>query len=188
MSALSHSFLCSRRGAPPRAARARCTISLGRSRHSRCSGSTPSPSFIVVEPVPATSSLAIRAPPRRRASEEPRPCSPRHPPLLARWSRRSAMATSRSSVSHSSERTSPPWLSSRTAATHRTEPELLIRAGQGPELVVSKPSELLPGRSPPQRRPSPRRSTDGLPCEVQHRHVDCRRHCFQVLYLSIVQI
>jgi hypothetical protein len=146
---------------PVHAARAHRAIYLGRSRRPRYSGSMPSPSFIAVEPVPATSSLAIRAPPWHRASEEPHPCSARRPSLLARQSRRSAMATSSSSVSHSSERTSPPWLSSRTVVTCRTEPELLIRANQEPKLivpfVVPKPSELLLGRNPPQRRPSPRR-------------------------------
>jgi hypothetical protein len=39
--------------------------SLGRSRRPHCSRSTPSPSFVAVDPASATSSLAIRAPPRR---------------------------------------------------------------------------------------------------------------------------
>jgi hypothetical protein len=78
---------------PMRAARARHTISLGRSRRPRYSGSTPSPSIVAVEPVPATLSLAIRAPPRCHTSEEPLPCLPHHPLLLARRSHRSAMAT-----------------------------------------------------------------------------------------------
>jgi hypothetical protein len=93
----------------------------------------------------------------------PRPCSPCHPQLLARRSRHSALATSSSSVSHSSERASLPWLSTRIAATRRTEPELLVHAGQDPELVVPKPPELLPGRSPPQRHPSPSPSQQRAP-------------------------
>jgi hypothetical protein len=88
--------------------------------------------------------------PRSHASEVPRPCSPCRPQLLARRSRHSAMATS-----SSSERASPPWLSSRAAATRRIEPELLIRVGQDPE--------LLPGRSPPQRHPSPSPSQQRAP-------------------------
>jgi hypothetical protein len=146
---------------PVHAACSQRAIYLGQSRRPRCSGSMPSPSFIAVEPVLATSSLAIRAPPWHCASEEPHPCSARHPSLLARRSRRSTMATSSSSVSHSSERTPPPWLSSRTVVTCQTEPELLIRTSQEPKLivpfVVPKPSELLLGRNPPQRRPSPHR-------------------------------
>jgi hypothetical protein len=85
--------------------------------------------------------------------------------------RRSAMSTSSSSVSHSSECASPPWLSSHAAATRRTEPELVV------PFIVPKPLELLPGQSPPQRRPSPhhrhrcsqpspRPSMDGLPRQV----------------------
>jgi hypothetical protein len=101
--------------------------------------------------------------PRRRASEEPCPCSPCRPQLLARRSRRSAMATSSSSVSHSSERASLPWLSSCTTATHRTEPELLVRAGQDHELFAPKLPELLPGQNLPQRHPSPSPSQQRAP-------------------------
>jgi hypothetical protein len=65
--------------------------------------------------------------------ESPSRCSsPRHP-LLTRRVRHSAMATSSSSVSHSSERASPPWLSSRAVVTRRTEPELVV------PFVVPKP-------------------------------------------------
>jgi hypothetical protein len=103
----------------------------------------------------ASTKLAQLPRPRCHASEEPCPCSPCRPQLLARWSHRSTVATSNSSVSHSSERASPPWLSSRAVATHQTELELLVRASQDPELIVPKPPELLPGQSPPQRHPSP---------------------------------
>jgi hypothetical protein len=125
------------------AARARRAISLGRSHRPRYSGSTPSPSFIAVEPV-----SAIRAPPRCRASEEPLPCSLCHPPLLACRSRRSATATSSSSVSHSSERASPPWLSSRA----RDDPSNRARAPRPrwptTHSVVPKPLAAAPSLSP----------------------------------------